>query len=104
MFLSLEVDIYFITQSSNRIDLQIRELADYVYYLKRTFKIPFLKRPFFIMGYKFPDIMEFEKFTNPNNFSREFNFRWLFKFIRKNDTEITDNIKSNINLEKNSYG
>lgn len=80
-----QVDIYFITQSSNRIDLQIRELADYVYYLKRTFKIPFLKRPFFIMGYKFPDIMEFEKFTNPNNFSREFNFRWLFKFIRKKD-------------------
>lgn len=80
-----QVDIYFITQSSNRIDLQIRELADYVFYLKHTFKIPFIHRPFFVIGYKFPDIMEFEKFTNPNNFSREFNFRWLFKIIKKRD-------------------
>lgn len=81
-----QVDIYFITQSSNRIDLQIRELADYVFYLKHTFKIPFIRKPFFIYGYKFPDIMEFEKFTNPNNFSREFNFLRLFKFITKKDT------------------
>ena len=80
-----KLDIFFITQSSNRIDLQIRELSDYVYYLKRTFKIPFLNRPFLTFGYKFIDIIEFEKYMNPNNFSKEYDFRYLIKFISKKD-------------------
>ena len=32
-----KIDIFFITQSANRVDLQIRELADYVFYIKRVF-------------------------------------------------------------------
>lgn len=78
-----DVDIFFITQSTNRIDLQIRELSDYVFYLKRTFKIPFINRPFLVFGLEFIDIMEFEKYINPNNFQSEFKFRYLFKIIRK---------------------
>lgn len=85
-----KVDIYFITQSHNRIDLQIRELSDYVYYLKRTFKIPFINIPFFTFGYKFPDIMEFEKFVNPNNFAKEYNCRYLFKIILYKDLKLYD--------------
>lgn len=85
-----EVDIYFITQSVNRIDLQIRELSDLVIYLKRTIKIPFINKPFLVMGYKFPDIMEFEKFVNPNNFSNDYKMRLLFKFIFKNNLKQYD--------------
>lgn len=78
-----DVDIFFITQSINRIDLQIRELSDYVFYLKKTFKIPFIKRPFLTYGLEFIDIMEFEKYMNPNNFQSEFKCSFLFKLIRK---------------------
>lgn len=85
-----DVDIFFITQSSNRIDLQIRELSDYVFYLKKTFKIPFIKRPFLTFGLEFIDIMEFEKYMNPNNFSSDFNCRYLFKFIHKKDLKQYD--------------
>ncbi len=76
-----DVDIFFITQSSNRIDLQIRELSDYVFYLKKTFKIPFINRPFLTYGLQFIDIMEFEKYMNPNNFQSEFKCSFLIKFI-----------------------
>lgn len=85
-----DVDIFFITQSSNRIDLQIRELSDYVFYLKRTFKIPFLNRPFLTFGLEFIDIMEFEKYMNPNNFSSDFNCRYLLKLIHKKDLKQYD--------------
>lgn len=104
-----KVDIYFITQSHNRIDLQIRELADYVYYLKHTFKIPFVRIPFLTFGYKFPDIMEFEKFVNPNNFSKEYNCRFLFKFINFNDLKqyntyhIEENYKNKPMIENKDW-
>ena len=89
-----QLDIFFITQSIDRIDCQIRELADYVFYLKKTFK--FFNIPFFIFGYKFPDIMEFEKFVNPNNFSNQYNCRFLFstvkfKSLKQYDTHFIDN-------------
>ena len=76
-----EVDIFFITQSSNRIDLQIRELSDYVFYMKKTFKI--FGKPFLSFGLEFVDIMEFEKYINPNNFGNEFQYRFLLKIIGK---------------------
>lgn len=85
-----EVDIFFITQSSNRIDLQIRELSDYVFYLKKTLKIPFLNVPFLTFGLEFIDIIEFEKYMNPNNFASDFNCRYLFKFIHKKDLKQYD--------------
>ncbi len=96
-----KLDIFFITQSINRIDLQIRELADYVYHLKRTFKI--LNNPFLVFGYKFPDIMEFEKFINPNNFSKQYDCRFLFslinpKTLKAYDTHFID--EEYINKEK----
>ena len=78
-----DVDIFFITQSINRIDLQIRELSDYVFYLKKTFKIPFIKKPFLTYGLEFIDIMEFEKYMNPNNFQSEFKCSFLLKIITK---------------------
>lgn len=84
------LDIYFITQSHKRIDLQIRELSDYVYYLKNTIKIPFLKIPILTYGYKFSDILEFEKYVNPNNFQKEYNSRLLLKFITYNDLKQYD--------------
>lgn len=101
-----ELDIFFITQSVNRIDLQIRELADYVFYLKRTFK--FFGIPFLTFGYKFPDIMEFEKFVNPNNFSREYNCRFLLSFIRlktlkQYDTHRIENNYLNKNLIEDKH-
>lgn len=83
-----KVDLFFITQSSNRIDLQIRELSDYVFYLKRTFK--FFSRPFLVVGREFIDILEFEKYMNPNNFSNEFKFRYIIKFIRKKNLKAYD--------------
>ncbi len=91
-----DVDVFFITQSSNRIDLQIRELADIVIYLKKTFKIPFINRPFMVFALQFNDILEFEKYMNPNNFSNEFRFTYCFKFIRgldlrQYDTHYIDN-------------
>lgn len=91
-----DVDVFFITQSSNRIDLQIRELADIVIYLKKTFKIPFINRPFMTFALQFNDILEFEKYMNPNNFSNEFRFTYCFKFIRgldlrQYDTHYIDN-------------
>jgi len=85
-----DVDVFFITQSSNRIDLQIRELSDIVIYLKKTFKIPFLKRPFMTFGLQFLDILEFEKYMNPNNFGGEFRFSYCFKFIKNKDLKQYD--------------
>lgn len=96
-----KVDIFFITQSANRIDLQIRELSDYVFYLKRTFK--FFNRPILTYGLQFIDIMEFEKYMNPNNFSNDFRCSFLFKFIMWKDLKSYDTFyidKSYIEKEK----
>lgn len=85
-----KVDIFFITQSANRIDLQIRELADYVYHIKKTYKIPFLRIPFLVKGLQFLDIMEYEKYLNPNNFSTDCKSSWYFKLITKKDLKMYD--------------
>lgn len=85
-----QVDIFFITQSANRIDLQIRELADYIYFLKCTYKIPFTKKPFLVRGVQFPDILEFEKYVNPNNFGNNSENRFLLKLIKRKDLKCYD--------------
>lgn len=85
-----DVDIYFITQSADRIDLQIRELSDYVYQIKHTFKIPFFRRPWLVFGLQFRDILEFEKYINPNNFCNQFDSRFTFKFIHHKDLRAFD--------------
>lgn len=83
-----KVDLFFITQSSNRIDLQIRELSDYVFYLRKTIKI--FGRPILVFGKEFVDILEFEKYMNPNNFSNEFSYNFLIKIIRKKNLKAYD--------------
>ena len=85
-----DIDIFFITQSPNRIDLQIRELADVIFHIKHTFKTLFRKEPFLVFGYNFSDITDYEKFINPNNFSHQYNYRFTFKFIYSSDLKTFD--------------
>lgn len=76
-----ELDIYFITQSVQRIDLQIRELSDEIIFIKKTFKI--FGRPIITFGFSFFDILELERYLNPNNFSKDFKFNYKFNLINK---------------------
>ena len=68
--------------------LQIRELSDYVFYLRKTIKI--FGRPILVFGKEFVDILEFEKYMNPNNFSNEFSYNFLIKIIRKKNLKAYD--------------
>ncbi len=97
------IDILFITQSLNRLDVQIRELATAIFRFSRTIRIPWLnlrrfkicRLPILQIGREFEDDVELQHYLNSvsgnyNAYGRLF-LRFInFKALGMYDTHIID--------------